>query len=114
MDDEPEVCDIIREYRAFRGYDVLTALDGPTAIQMVKEFRPSVVLLDIVMPGMSGLEVLVEIKAFDPSIHVIILTGIGDQNTAGKAIEAGASEYLTKPFVLSYLDETVKRFFEKI
>ncbi len=70
-----------------------------------------VVLLDIVMPGMSGIDVLKEIKAFDPAIHVIMLTGIRDRKVVRQAMELGAHDYLTKPFDLAYMDKIVENLF---
>lgn len=61
------------------------------------------------MPGMSGMEVLREIKAMNPAIHVIMLTGIRDQKMVRQAKELGAHDYLTKPFELAYIDRIVEK-----
>ena len=66
VDDSVTVCNVLEEFLRSRGYGVYTALDGPTAIAKVKELRPHIVLLDIIMPGMGGIEVLKEIKRIDP------------------------------------------------
>ncbi len=63
------------------------------------------------MPGMSGIDVLKEIKSFDPAIHVIMLTGIRDQKMVRQAKELGAHDYLTKPFDLAYMDRIVVSLF---
>ena len=97
VDDHVTVCDVLEEFLRSRGYDAYTALDGPTAIAKVKAVRPHIVLLDIMMPGMGGLETLKEIRRVDPRVGVIIVTAICDEELGKRAIELGAYEYITKP-----------------
>ena len=107
VDDEFEVCDILNKFLTSKGYSVDTALDGNTAINKVKEFSPNVVLLDIMMPGIGGIETLKEIKKIDPSIGVIMVTAVIDEALAKRALEIGAFEYITKPINLHYLENVV-------
>jgi DNA-binding response OmpR family regulator len=107
VDDHVTVCNVLEEFLRSRGYDVYTALDGPTAIAKVKEFRPHIVLLDIIMPGMGGIEVLKEIKRIDPSVGVIMLTGVGDDELGRRTLELGAYEYITKPINFNYLENAL-------
>ncbi len=108
VDDEIEVCNVLRDFLTVKGYDVYTASDGRTAIAKVKEIRPHIVLLDIMMPGMGGLETLKEIRKVDPRVGVIMVTAIFDEELGKRAIELGAYDYITKPVSLDYL-ETVLR-----
>ena len=107
VDDEVEVCNVLKEFLASKDYEVHTALDGSTAISKVKEVRPHIVLLDIIMPGMDGIDVLKEIKAVDHTIGVIMVTAVADHEVARRAIELGAYDYITKPMDLNYLETVV-------
>lgn len=80
------------------------AFDGPTAICKVKEVRPHIVLLDMIMPGMGGIDVLKEIKKIDPTVRVVMLTAVVDHELAKRSLELGAYDYLTKPIDLEYLE----------
>jgi two-component system OmpR family response regulator len=108
VDDEIAICNLLRKFLDLKGYEVYTALDGPAAIAKVKEFRPHIVLLDIMMPGMGGIQVLKKIKKVDPRAGVIMVTGVGDNELGRRALELGAYDYITKPVNFDYL-ETVLR-----
>ena len=107
VDDEPEACNALKEFLALKGYDVHTALDGPSALGKVKAVSPQIVLLDMVMPGMDGIEVLKEIKKIDPQIGVIMVTVDTDEDKAKETIKLGAFDYITKPVDLNYLETVV-------
>lgn len=107
VDDEIDVCDVLKQYLSIKGFEVHTALDGSTAISKVKEIRPHIVLLDIIMPGMGGLEVLKEIKKIDPKVGVIMVTGVVDNELAKRTIELGAFDYITKPMDFEYFENVV-------
>ncbi|MDY7033972.1 MAG: response regulator, partial [Thermodesulfobacteriota bacterium] len=79
-------------------FNVYTAKDGQEALEFIKEKSVNLVTLDLKMPGMSGIDVLKEIKKCNPNIEVIVLTGYGSMNTAVDALRCGALDYLTKPF----------------
>jgi len=104
VDDEIEACNVLKEFLGMKGYEVYTALDGPTAITKVKEVRPHIVLLDIRMPGMDGIDVLKEIKGVDPRVGVIMTTAVTDHELAKRTLELGAYDYITKPLDLDYLE----------
>jgi DNA-binding response OmpR family regulator len=108
VDDEIEVCNVLRDFLTVKGYEVYTASDGRSAVAKVGEVRPHIVLLDIMMPGMDGLETLKEIRKADPRVGVIMVTAIFDEELGKRAIELGAYDYITKPVSLDYL-ETVLR-----
>jgi DNA-binding response OmpR family regulator len=104
VDDEVAICNLLKEFLSRKGYDVYTAPDGRAAIAMVKERRPHIVLLDIMMPGMGGIDTLKEIKKVDPRVVVIMLTAIADNELGLRTLELGASDYICKPLDLSYLE----------
>jgi DNA-binding response OmpR family regulator len=108
VDDDRAVCNALEEFLGAQGYQVCTALDGPAGIAKVKEIRPHIVLLDIIMPGMDGIEVLKEITKVDPTIGVIMVTGIRDDELGRRALELGAYDYLTKPIDFDYLQTVLK------
>jgi DNA-binding NtrC family response regulator len=107
VDDEELVCNVLKEFLKLKGYEVHTANDGPTGISLVKEIRPHIVLLDIIMPGMGGIDVLQEIKKIDPKVGVIMVTGVADHELAKRTLELGAYDYITKPIDLDYFESVV-------
>jgi len=104
VDDEITIRNLLKEFLSRKGYDVYTAPDGRTAIAEVKEIRPHIVLLDIMMPGMGGIETLKEIRRIDPRVGVIMVTGIADEELGKRAIALGACDYITKPLNFDYLE----------
>jgi len=107
VDDEPINLMIIEVNLMAEGYEVYKAADGTEAIQMFKEIKPQMVLLDIMMPGISGIDTLKELKRIDPSIPVIMVSGVTDEETAKSALECGANDYVTKPIDFDYLNTTI-------
>ena len=103
IDDELEICKMVTETLFDAGYSSSYALNGPDGLAMIKKDLPSLVLLDIGMPGMDGIEVMRLIHEQYPSLPVVILTGHRDPETVKKLIALGASEYLTKPIHLETL-----------
>lgn len=109
VDDEPEICDFLKNFFIEKKYDVQTATSGEEALSQVRKDKPHVMLLDIKMPGISGIDVLRQVKQIDRSIKVIMVTVIEDRNMAGLAKEFGANDYVTKPFSLGYLERDVMK-----
>lgn len=107
VDDEPGVCEYLREFLEAKGYAVTTASSGAEALTAVENERPHLVLLDIVMPGMNGLEALQRILEIDPTIGVIMLSAVDDYKVVKKAIGKGAYDYITKPINLDYLELSI-------
>ena len=107
VDDEPAVAHTLRDYLADDGYDVEVALSGADAVESIARQRADLVLLDIMMPGMSGVEVLRRIKAIDSSIPVVMATANADEGLARSTLEMGAFDYLMKPFEFARLSEVV-------
>jgi two-component system nitrogen regulation response regulator NtrX len=103
IDDEPEICKMITEFLFDAGYVASHALNGPDGLAMIKKDLPSLVLLDVGMPGMDGIEVMRLIREQYPALPVVVLTGHRDTETVKKMAELGACEYLTKPIQLDTL-----------
>ena len=104
VDDEIAIRNLLKEFLSRKGYDVYTASDGRAAIAEVKEIRPHIVLLDIMMPGMGGMDTLKEIRKIDPRVGVIMVTAIADEELGKRAIALGACDYITKPLNFDYLE----------
>jgi two-component system OmpR family response regulator/two-component system alkaline phosphatase synthesis response regulator PhoP len=100
VDDEDSVRLLLRDTLELDAYDVIEASDGPQALSEFEQHRPDGVILDIMMPGMSGIDVLREIRGTEAGaeVPVILLTAAGDDKTTWDGWSAGASVYLTKPF----------------
>ena len=107
VDDEVVVCDLLKNYLTLKGYEVYTASDGYTAINKVKEVCPHLVLLDIVMPGISGIEVLKGIKKLNPKTGVIMLTAVPDQGIITESMDLGAYNCIRKPMDLKHVENVV-------
>jgi CheY-like chemotaxis protein len=111
VDDEPSVREVLTGYFEHqygpRGFAIETAADGAEALAAVRRRRPSLILLDIDMPVMDGVEALRAVRAVDARIPIIMLTGNTSSRTAGDVIKAGAYSYLPKPIRFQYLDHIV-------
>jgi two-component system, OmpR family, alkaline phosphatase synthesis response regulator PhoP len=97
VDDEPKIIDICRDYLAAAGFDVLTAADGPKGLAMARVHHPDLVVLDLMMPGMDGLDVCRELRR-EGNIPIIMLTARVEESDKLVGLELGADDYLTKPF----------------
>ena len=109
IDDEEGMCWAVARALQEEGYFVRTATSGPDGLALVEREGADLVLLDIRMPRMSGLEVLKRIKLLHPAMPVIIMTGFGSMPTALEAIEKGAVGYITKPFNIDDLKAAVRK-----
>jgi len=109
VDDEIDICDFVKNFFQERGYSVSTALNGEDALAIVKNDRPELVLLDIKMSGMDGIATLKHIRDIDRNLKVIMVTANEDQDKMDEACRLGACEYITKPLVLDYLEQTVEK-----
>lgn len=107
VDDEQPVLDVLGEYFATQGYTVETVANGPDALATVRRARPDLVLLDVRMPGMDGVEVLRRLRAADESLAVIMVTANEDVALARETLQIGAFDYVAKPFDFGYLDRAV-------
>ncbi len=90
-----------------KGYEVVTASDGEEALRMVKEHRPHLILLDVRMPKMNGMEVLRRVREVDREVGVIMVTAVNEEETGREALKMGAFDYITKPLDLKYLERSL-------
>ncbi|MDR3601082.1 MAG: sigma-54 dependent transcriptional regulator [Desulfosporosinus sp.] len=109
IDDEERMCWALERALSHENYQVVTATRGLQGIELAKTTEPSMVILDLKMPDIDGIEVLKEIKTINPSIPVIIITAHGTIDTAIEAMKIGATDYITKPFKLEELKVHVKQ-----
>ena len=107
IDDEMEVCDLLKTFLTRKGYEVITANSAAEGIEKVKVEKPNVVLLDIRMPGMDGVEAINRIREIDKDVGIIMTTAVIDEKIAQKTVELGASDYIIKPFDLDYLEKSL-------
>ena len=107
VDDELGVRQVLQEFLSDRGYDVIMAEDGQAALTALDTDRPDLVLLDVAMPGMDGVETLRRIMARPSPVSVIMVTANADIAVTSKLLAMGAVDYIPKPFDLDYLDQAV-------
>ena len=97
VDDEPKIVTLARDYLEHAGFAVLTTGDGPTALTVVRQRRPDLVVLDLGLPGLDGLDVTRQLRR-DSSIPIVMLTARDDELDKLLGLELGADDYVTKPF----------------
>ena len=114
VDDEVDICDFVKNFFRERNFDVEVAYSGKEAVKHVKARKPHIILLDIKMPEMDGLETLKAIRKIDDKIKVIMVTAVEDMEMAEETKKHGASEYITKPLLLEQLERTVFTIAEQI
>lgn len=98
IDDQPGIRRLLTEVLQDEGYEVATAENGYDGLQAAKEIQPAVILMDMKMPGMDGIETLKELKQLGQQDKVIMMTAYGELETVNQARELGAYDYITKPF----------------
>jgi len=113
VDDEVILCQSLKMALEDEGYPVEIANTGEDAVRKVPVFDPGVVLLDLRLPGMDGIQVLKKIKDHNPEINAIMITAYGDTQTTVEAIKLGAYDFINKPFELSGLKALIKNALEK-
>jgi len=114
VDDEKEFVETLSERLQMRDFGTVIASNGEEALSMVKDDQPDVMVLDLRMPGIDGLEVLRELKKDHPEIEVIILTGHGSDEDRELAMKLGAFAFLEKPVDIDELSKTMKAAYEKL
>ena len=98
VDDDPTVSDVVRRYLERDGFSVGLANDGPGALMAFASERPDLVVLDLMLPGLDGLEVCRRMRAIAPDLPVVMLTALGEEADRVLGLEIGADDYVTKPF----------------
>lgn len=112
VDDDPEFRSTLARRFLRRGYQVQEASDGAEALGLIEKRHFHVVVADLMMPGMSGIECLEKLKQTDPECQVVMLTGQGSVETAVQAMKLGAFDYLAKPFPLAELEILIQKAYE--
>src|ERR1700722_16167945 len=113
IDDNTGSLELLSAALAREGLTIFTASDPEEGVELVFREHPQIVLTDLVMPGMGGLEVLERIVEFDPAIDVILMTAHYTSQTAVEAIRKGASDYLNKPVSIASLRERIGKLIEE-
>ena len=98
VEDEQSIVDILSFNLTKEGYDTLEALDGPTGLQLALEQNPDLVLLDLMLPGMSGFNVCQKIRQAGSAVPIVMLTAREEEDDKVRGLELGADDYITKPF----------------
>jgi len=112
VDDDPLILKTLSSHFTSSGYEVLTAADGREGLQKYTDAMPDLVILDIRLPDVDGLEALKRIRGIDPKALVVIITAFDDMKTTVEAIKSGAFEYLVKPLDFLELDLTITKAFQ--
>jgi two-component system, OmpR family, response regulator ResD len=107
VDDEPTIVEVVGLYLQREGYKVVTAADGPAALRAVEQQRPDLVVLDLMLPGLSGLDVTRKLRG-DGALPIIMLTARTEEADRVVGLELGADDYVTKPFSARELVARVK------
>ncbi|NQT32095.1 MAG: response regulator [Candidatus Omnitrophica bacterium] len=107
IDDEVEICEMLKSFLVKKGYEVITTTSAADGIEKLKTEKPKVILLDIRMPDMDGVEVMKKIRKIDQNVVVIMATGVIDEEIARETMKLGASDYIVKPFDLGYLEKSL-------
>ena len=112
IDDEQGVTELLQKVFTMDGYIVRTENYSEKGLELVKNEKPDIVLLDIKMPNIDGIEVLSRIKETEKDVIVIMITGYGSLETAMESMKSGAFDYITKPFDINFIKELVARSLE--
>lgn len=107
VDDERSIVKLLRATLEIDGYEVFEAMTGPIALGLVDIVEPQVVLLDVMMPGMDGIEVCTRMRRNHPDLPIVILTARDDRDVERRSYEAGASKFLTKPLLPGQLTDVL-------
>src|SRR5215203_5549379 len=102
VDDEPQITRVLRRSLSAHRFEVRTAADGESALDTLSDFRPDLVITDLQMPELSGLELCRRIRTFS-QVPIIVLSVKGEEITKVAALDAGADDYVTKPFGMEEL-----------
>ena len=109
VDDDRDIVTIVSTILGGRGWDIKAAYNGREALEAVTLSKPDIILLDIMMPEMNGIEVLKRIKKIDTDARIIMITAFGDVESYLDSMELGAYEYINKPFETEELLEMIDR-----
>lgn len=108
VDDDPKILNLMRRGLAFAGYRVDLAASGEAALGLARDYPPDIVVLDVMLPGMDGLEVCRRLRAGDPTLPVLMLTARDRVPDRVAGLDAGADDYLVKPFAFDELEARIR------
>ncbi len=114
VDDEKDIREVVHLFLSDLGYQVLEAEDGDEALRIFQETQPPIVLTDIKMPNMDGIELLQAIKRVNPETEVVMITGHGDMDLAVKSLKYEATDFITKPINVNVLEIALQRVRDRI
>jgi signal transduction histidine kinase len=114
VDDEQDIRDVLSLALTDMGHEVLAAAEGEEALRLFRAQRPPIVVTDIKMPGMDGIDLLQHLKREDPEIEVVMITGHGDLDLAIRSLKHEATDFITKPINIDVLEIALKRSLERI
>jgi two-component system alkaline phosphatase synthesis response regulator PhoP len=97
IDDESSIIDVVTAYLRKEGYEIHTAMDGPSGLRAARAFKPDLIVLDVMLPGIDGLELLAQLRR-ESDVYIIMLTARSDETDKVVGLSMGADDYLTKPF----------------
>ncbi len=109
VDDEAQIRNALSRLLTKRGWEVTSASSGSEALEQITAFGPELMLLDVRMPGMTGIDVVSEALSLDPDLGIMMLTAVADASTASICMQRGAIDYLTKPIEINQLEIALKR-----
>ncbi len=113
VDDEPQITRVLRTTLSAQGYDLRVAADGEAALQILKDWTPDLVITDLAMPNMDGLELCKRLRATS-QVPILVLSVRGQERTKIQALDAGADDYVTKPFSMSELLARVRAHLRRV
>ena len=112
VDDEKDMRQSISQWLALSGFDTETFASAEDALKVIGADYPGILVADVKMPGMDGMQLLRKVKSLDSTLPVIMITGHGDVKTAVEAMKKGAADFLPKPFSLDHLDTVLRKALE--
>ena len=107
VEDNVNASYLLKSFLEEMDHEVIVSHSGMDALEKVKSLKPDIMLLDIIMVGMDGMEVLRRVRLFDKNIGIIMVSALIDEALCKKALENGADEYITKPFDYKHLNECI-------
>ena len=108
VDDEESIRNLVHDFFSdLKGHTVYKASNSVEALDQARKYQPEVALLDIMLPGVHGVDILRQLKQLNPGIKAIMVTAVDDAEIAREAMDEGAVDYVTKPLDLNYLDTLV-------
>lgn len=113
IDDEPSIVNLVSSYLKAEGYEVITASDGPSGLKSARAFKPDLIVLDVMLPGMDGIELLSNLRR-ESDVYVIMLTARTEETDKIVGLSVGADDYVTKPFSPRELTARVKAALRRI